>query len=206
MTVKYDFSSGFFSCSFHFVWLQALGCVLFMLCYGEHPFEDSAKLRIINGKYTIPESDTQYTVFHDLLSKYLSVFAVCLSVSLFVCLTMSVCLSVSISVSVCLSVCLSLFSLFLSLSLSGPPSPPPTPPCPMPFSFYLFTPSNVLAENVSSLCLLIEVAVFLTYTSGILQLFVICATTLVICVMPSQILRGKGEGKYAMYFLESHQL
>ena len=49
---------------------QALGCVLFLLCYGEHPFEDSAKLRIINGKYTIPESDTQYTVFHDLLSEW----------------------------------------------------------------------------------------------------------------------------------------
>ena len=52
--------------------LQALGCVLFLLCYGEHPFEDSAKLRIINGKYTIPESDTQYTVFHDLLSESLA--------------------------------------------------------------------------------------------------------------------------------------
>ena len=54
-----------------FMQFQALGCVLFMLCYGEHPFEDSAKLRIINGKYTIPESDTQYTVFHDLLSESL---------------------------------------------------------------------------------------------------------------------------------------
>ena len=52
--------------------LQALGCVLFLLCYGEHPFEDSAKLRIINGKYMIPESDTQYTVFHDLLSESLA--------------------------------------------------------------------------------------------------------------------------------------
>ena len=36
----------------------------------EHPFEDSAKLRILNAKYTIPESDTKYTVFHDLISKY----------------------------------------------------------------------------------------------------------------------------------------
>jgi len=35
----------------------------------EHPFEDSAKLRILNGKYTIPENDTKYTVFHDLISK-----------------------------------------------------------------------------------------------------------------------------------------
>ena len=49
---------------------QALGCVLFYLCFMEHPFEDSAKLRILNAKYTIPESDTKYTVFHDLISKY----------------------------------------------------------------------------------------------------------------------------------------
>lgn len=38
----------------------------------EHPFEDSAKLRILNSKYTIPESDTKYTVFHDLISKYVN--------------------------------------------------------------------------------------------------------------------------------------
>ena len=49
---------------------QALGCILFFLCFMEHPFEDSAKLRILNGKYTIPENDTKYTVFHDLISKY----------------------------------------------------------------------------------------------------------------------------------------
>lgn len=53
--------------------IWALGCVLYMLCYGEHPFEDSAKLRIINGKYTIPESDTQFTVFHDMLMGMLKV-------------------------------------------------------------------------------------------------------------------------------------
>ncbi|XP_076440781.1 cyclin-G-associated kinase-like [Babylonia areolata] len=53
--------------------IWALGCVLFMLCYGEHPFEDSAKLRIINGKYTIPESDTQFTMFHDMLMGMLKV-------------------------------------------------------------------------------------------------------------------------------------
>ena len=40
----------------------------------EHPFEDSAKLRILNAKYTIPESDTKYTVFHDLISKYYVMF------------------------------------------------------------------------------------------------------------------------------------
>jgi len=33
----------------------------------EHPFEDSAKLRIINAKYTIPEMDRTYTDFHPLI-------------------------------------------------------------------------------------------------------------------------------------------
>ena len=30
----------------YFLLLQGLGCVLYMLCFGVHPFEDSAKLRI----------------------------------------------------------------------------------------------------------------------------------------------------------------
>ena len=50
--------------------LQALGCVLYLLCYGTHPYEDSAKLRILNANYTLPEEDTQYSVFHDLISKF----------------------------------------------------------------------------------------------------------------------------------------
>ncbi|KAJ8305794.1 hypothetical protein KUTeg_016339 [Tegillarca granosa] len=53
------------------VW--ALGCVLYLLCYGVHPFEDSAKLRIINANYTIPETDEEYTVFHDLIRSMLKV-------------------------------------------------------------------------------------------------------------------------------------
>lgn len=36
------------------VLFQALGCVLFYLCYHVHPFEDSAKLRILNVAYTVP--------------------------------------------------------------------------------------------------------------------------------------------------------
>ena len=40
-----------------------------MLCFFEHPFEDSAKLRIINANYNIPAADEQYTVFHDLIRK-----------------------------------------------------------------------------------------------------------------------------------------
>ena len=47
--------------------LWALGCVLYLLCFNRHPFEDSAKLRIINGNYTIPEGDTTYRHFHQLI-------------------------------------------------------------------------------------------------------------------------------------------
>lgn len=50
---------------------QALGCILFMLCFLEHPFEDSAKLRILNANYKIPHGDTVYKCFHDLISKSL---------------------------------------------------------------------------------------------------------------------------------------
>lgn len=46
------------------VW--ALGCILYCLCYQKHPFEDSAKLRIINGNYTIP-SDSRYNCFHEII-------------------------------------------------------------------------------------------------------------------------------------------
>lgn len=36
--------------------IWALGCILFCLCYQKHPFDDSAKLRIINGNFTIPQN------------------------------------------------------------------------------------------------------------------------------------------------------
>ncbi|CAD5112095.1 DgyrCDS1335 [Dimorphilus gyrociliatus] len=47
--------------------IWALGCVLFMLCFLEHPYEDSAKLRILNANYKIPHGDTVYKCFHDLI-------------------------------------------------------------------------------------------------------------------------------------------
>ncbi|CAC5379615.1 GAK [Mytilus coruscus] len=53
--------------------IWALGCVLYLLCFNVHPFEDSAKLRIINGNYTIPDTDREYTVFHDLIRSMLQV-------------------------------------------------------------------------------------------------------------------------------------
>ena len=36
------------------VW--AFGCMVYLLIFGKHPFEDSSKLRIINCNYTIPAS------------------------------------------------------------------------------------------------------------------------------------------------------
>jgi len=35
--------------------LWALGCLLFALTYGVHPFQDSNKLAIVNGNYSIPQ-------------------------------------------------------------------------------------------------------------------------------------------------------
>lgn len=60
-----------------FSFQQALGCTLFLLCYGFHPFEDSAKLRILNANYTIPETDREYVVLHDLIRKYNTVGGDC---------------------------------------------------------------------------------------------------------------------------------
>ncbi|NWV64375.1 GAK kinase, partial [Malurus elegans] len=53
--------------------IWALGCILYLLCFRQHPFEDGAKLRIVNGKYVIPQNDTRYLVFHDLIRSALKV-------------------------------------------------------------------------------------------------------------------------------------
>ncbi|XP_071954389.1 cyclin-G-associated kinase-like isoform X1 [Antedon mediterranea] len=53
--------------------IWALGCILYLLCYGQHPFEDSAKLRIINANFTLPEEDSDFCVLHDLLRGMLQV-------------------------------------------------------------------------------------------------------------------------------------
>ncbi|XP_066241437.1 cyclin-G-associated kinase isoform X2 [Saccopteryx leptura] len=53
--------------------IWALGCILYLLCFGQHPFEDGAKLRIVNGKYSIPADDTRYSVFHGLIRATLKV-------------------------------------------------------------------------------------------------------------------------------------
>lgn len=48
--------------------IWALGCILYMLCYMKHPFEDSAKLRIINANYSLP-ADSKFSCFHDIISR-----------------------------------------------------------------------------------------------------------------------------------------
>ena len=53
--------------------IWACGCLLFVLCFHHHPFEDSAKLAIVNGNYKIPPNDTKYTMFHDLIRQMLTV-------------------------------------------------------------------------------------------------------------------------------------
>lgn len=52
------------------VW--ALGCILYMLCFMKHPFEDSAKLRIINANFVIP-GETTYQDFHPIIRSCLKV-------------------------------------------------------------------------------------------------------------------------------------
>lgn len=53
--------------------IWALGCVLFLLCFREHPFPDSSKLRILNANYNIPAGSTSYEILHDLIRGMLQV-------------------------------------------------------------------------------------------------------------------------------------
>ncbi|XP_049326830.1 cyclin-G-associated kinase isoform X2 [Astyanax mexicanus] len=53
--------------------IWALGCILYLLCFKQHPFEEGAKLQIVNGKYSIPQNDTRYTVFHQLIRSMLKI-------------------------------------------------------------------------------------------------------------------------------------
>ncbi|XP_061760721.1 cyclin-G-associated kinase [Nerophis ophidion] len=53
--------------------IWALGCILYLLCFKQHPFEEGAKLQIVNGKYSIPQNHTKYAVYHDLIRSMLKV-------------------------------------------------------------------------------------------------------------------------------------
>lgn len=46
--------------------IWSLGCILYVLCFQKHPFEDSAKLRIVNGNFIIP-TDSRFICFHDII-------------------------------------------------------------------------------------------------------------------------------------------
>ncbi|XP_068630844.1 cyclin-G-associated kinase isoform X2 [Battus philenor] len=57
----------------HSVDLWALGCILYTLCYMQHPFEDSAKLAILNGNYNLNPNDQRYKYFHEIITGCLTV-------------------------------------------------------------------------------------------------------------------------------------
>ncbi|TPP64105.1 Cyclin-G-associated kinase [Fasciola gigantica] len=50
---------------------EALGCILFYLTCTFHPFEESAKLAILNAKYNLPAGTSEHTVFHGLIRQML---------------------------------------------------------------------------------------------------------------------------------------
>lgn len=52
--------------------IWALGCIIYYLCFQKHPFEDSAKLRIINANYVLP-SDSRYVCFHEIIKGCLEI-------------------------------------------------------------------------------------------------------------------------------------
>lgn len=39
--------------------IWAFACLIYLIKFGRHPFEDSAKLRIINCNYTFPPNTSQ---------------------------------------------------------------------------------------------------------------------------------------------------
>ncbi|KAM7543291.1 hypothetical protein Aperf_G00000004656 [Anoplocephala perfoliata] len=53
--------------------IWAFGCIIFYLVCGFHPFEDSAKLAILNANYSLPPCDTAFEPFHNLIRQMLLV-------------------------------------------------------------------------------------------------------------------------------------
>ncbi|VUZ50265.1 unnamed protein product [Hymenolepis diminuta] len=53
--------------------IWAFGCIMFYLVCGFHPFEDSAKLAILNANYNLPPSDSDFEPFHNLIRQMLLV-------------------------------------------------------------------------------------------------------------------------------------
>lgn len=51
---------------------QDLGCLLYILCYSSHPFDDtttggSSKLAILNAKYSIPKHKQEFRIYDNLI-------------------------------------------------------------------------------------------------------------------------------------------
>ncbi|VDK43280.1 unnamed protein product [Taenia asiatica] len=53
--------------------IWAFGCIMFYLVCGYHPFEDSAKLAILNANFNLPPCDTGFEPFHNLIRQMLLV-------------------------------------------------------------------------------------------------------------------------------------
>ncbi|CDI97027.1 cyclin g associated kinase [Echinococcus multilocularis] len=53
--------------------IWAFGCIMFCLVCGYHPFEDSAKLAILNANFNLPPCDTGFEPFHNLIRQMLLV-------------------------------------------------------------------------------------------------------------------------------------
>uniref|UniRef100_A0A5K3F440 Cyclin-G-associated kinase n=2 Tax=Mesocestoides corti TaxID=53468 RepID=A0A5K3F440_MESCO len=53
--------------------IWALGCIIFYLVCGYHPFEDSAKLAILNANFNLPPCDPDFETFHNLIRQMLLV-------------------------------------------------------------------------------------------------------------------------------------
>uniref|UniRef100_H2ZA89 Protein kinase domain-containing protein n=1 Tax=Ciona savignyi TaxID=51511 RepID=H2ZA89_CIOSA len=53
--------------------IWALGCILYLLCFNKHPFEDSARLAILNANFTIPTTDKKYKMLHPLIKSILQI-------------------------------------------------------------------------------------------------------------------------------------
>lgn len=52
--------------------IWAIGCIIYYICFQKHPFEDSAKLRIVNANYALP-GDSRYKCFHEIIKGCLQV-------------------------------------------------------------------------------------------------------------------------------------
>lgn len=52
------------------VWM--LGCILFVVCFYKHPFQECSKLAIVNGSYNIPDKSNYSEKMHDLIRAMLT--------------------------------------------------------------------------------------------------------------------------------------